>query len=144
MSDISQQIQNNKLSYILDCYTKILPKNSFPWIMLTLAAAAQFFAWFGGAYFFPGASMIKKILSSWGFALIQLAFLVPGINISVALLNYSESYLSIIFHVIGIIAFIVLNRYTLKSPFNKIHGIAFIFIIIGVIIAGYAEKSNKK
>jgi uncharacterized protein (DUF486 family) len=139
MSNITPQLNN-----ILNKYSNLLPRGSFPWVMLTLAAAAQFFAWFGGAYFFPGASMIKKILSSWGFALIQLAFLVPGINISVSLLNYSESYLSLIFHVIGIIAFVILNRYTLKSPFNKIHCIAFVFIIIGVIIAGYAEKSNKK
>jgi len=138
MSNITPQLNN-----ILKKYSNLLPRCSFPWVMLTIAAAAQFFAWFGGAYFFPNASMIKKILSSWGFALIQLAFLVPGINISVELLNYSESYLSIIFHVIGILAFIILNRFTLKSPFNKIHGIAFIFIIIGVIIASYAEKNNK-
>jgi uncharacterized protein (DUF486 family) len=132
------------LDNILNSYTKILPKNSFPWIMLTLAAAAQFFAWFGGPYFFPDSSMIKKILSSWGFALIQLIFLVPGINVSVKLLGYSESYLSLIFHAIGLGAFIVINRFTLKSEFNKKHALAFLFIIIGTIIAGYAEKDNNK
>lgn len=141
---INQDYNIESLNNILNCYTKIFPKNSFPWIMLSIAAAAQFFAWFGGPYFFPNASMTKKILSSWGFALIQLIFLVPGINISVKLLGYSESYLSIIFHVIGIIAFVILNRYTLKSEFNKKHAIAFLFIIIGTIIAGYAEKDIKK
>lgn len=132
------------LNNILTSYTKIFPKNSYPWIMLSIAAAAQFFAWFGGPYFFPEATMTKKILTSWGFALIQLIFLVPGINVSVKLLGYSESYLSIIFHVIGIMAFVVLNRYTLKSEFNKKHALAFLFIIIGTIIAGYADKEKEK
>ncbi len=138
MSPIENNI--NSLNNILTTYNKFFPKNTFPWIMLTFAGVAQFFAWFGGPYFFPKANMTKKILSSWGFALIQLMFLVPGINISVKLLGYSESYLSILFHVIGILAFVVLNKYTLKSEFNKKHMMAFIFIIIGTIIAGYAEK----
>ena len=137
-------VVNEQLNKLVNYYSKILPANSFPWVILSLAASAQFFAWFGGPYFFPDASMTKKILSSWGFALIQLIFLVPGINVSVKLLGYSESYLSIIFHVIGIIAFIVLNRYTLKSEFNKKHAIAFVFIIIGTIIAGYADKEKEK
>lgn len=141
---INQSYNIESLNNILTSYTKIFPKNSYPWIMLTLAAAAQFFAWFGGPYFFPDATMTKKILTSWGFALIQLIFLVPGINVSVKLLGYSESYLSIIFHVIGIIAFIVLNRYTLKSEFNKKHALAFVFIIIGTIIVGYADKEKEK
>lgn len=135
---------NNNLNNILDSYSKFFPKNSFPWVMLTVAATAQFFAWFGGPYFFPDASMIKKILSSWGFALIQLMFLVPGINISVKLLGYSESYLSLIFHAIGLGAFILINKFTLKSEFNNKHALAFILMIIAVIIAGYADTNKKE
>ena len=130
----------NELNKIINCYSKILPKSTFPWVMLTLAAAAQFFAWFGGPYLFPDGSMTKKILYSWGFAFIQLALLVPAINISVELLGYTESYLSLLFHAIGLTAFVVLNRFTLKSPFNKKHVIAFILMIIAVVIACRADK----
>ena len=141
---MSNTHNTESLNSILNLYTKFLPKNTYPWVMLTLAAAAQFFAWFGGAYFFPKASMKKKILSSWIFAFVQLAFLVPAICVSVGLLNYSESYLSVVFHAIGLIAFVIINKYTLKSPFNKKHAIAFILIIIAVVIAGCGETGDNK
>ena len=130
---------HNDLIKFTDYYKKILPINTFPWVVLALASIAQFFAWFGGKYLFPKATLMKRIFFLWLIALIEFMILIPGIGASTEVLGQSESYLAIIFHAFQLVIFFILNKYTIKAEFNKKHAIAFILMIISVLIAAKAK-----
>ena len=130
---------HNDLQKFTDFYKKILPINTFPWIVLGLASIAQFFAWFGGKYLFPKATLAHRIFFLWLIALIEFIILIPGIGASTEILGYSESYLAIIFHAFQLVIFYILNKYTIKSKFTKNHAIAFVLMIVSVIIAAKAK-----
>lgn len=140
---MTSHIINNQLNKIVDYYTKFLPRNSFPWVILFLAACAQFFAWYGAGYFFPNVSIQKRTLYSWLMAFVEFNILIPGIGASVTIIGQSETFLNILYHAFGLTAFFILNKITLKAPFNKRHLIAFILMISAVIIAATADKEIK-
>jgi uncharacterized protein (DUF486 family) len=116
-----------------------LPINTFPWVVLLLSAIAQFFAWFGGRYLFPKATLIKRVFYLWMIALIEFIILIPGIGASTEILGYSEAYLAIIFHAYQLVVFFILNKFTLKSEFNKKHAISFILMILSVMVVAHAK-----
>lgn len=120
-------------------YKEYLPINTFPWVILSLAAIAQFFAWFGGRYLFPKANLYKRVFYLWCIALIEFVILIPGIGASTEILGYSESYLAILFHAFQLVIFFILNKLTLKSEFNKKHMISFILMFLSVMIVAQAK-----
>jgi uncharacterized protein (DUF486 family) len=129
----------NDLLKFTDYYKKILPINTFPWVVLALASIAQFFAWFGGRYLFPTATLSRRVLFLWCIALVEFVILIPGIGASTEILGHSEAYLAIIFHAFQLVIFYILNKFTIKSEFNKKHAFAFILMILSVIIAAKAS-----
>lgn len=126
---------SSELIKITDIYNKYLPLKTFPWVILSAASIAQFFAWFGGRYLFPNSTLINRIFLLWLIAGIEFLILIPGIGASSEILGYSESFLAIIFHAFQLVIFYILNKMTLKAEFTKKHYIAFILMIISVIIA---------
>ena len=64
-----------QLNKLVNVYSSILPTNTFPWVMLTFVAIAQFFAWFGGRYLFPKVGLCKRIFLLWCIALLQFVIL---------------------------------------------------------------------
>lgn len=130
---------HNSLLEFTEIYKKYLPLNTFPWIVLLLASIAQFFAWFGGRYLFPKATLMKRVFYLWMIALIEFIILIPGIGASTEILGHSEAYLAIIFHAFQLVVFFILNRFTLKSEFNKKHAISFILMILSVMIVAKAN-----
>ena len=128
-----------QLNKLVNVYSSILPTNTFPWVMLTLAAIAQFFAWFGGRYLFPKAGLCKRIFLLWCIALIEFGILIPAIGASTEILGHSEAYLAILFHAFQLIVFFVLNRFTLKSSFTNKHMISFILMGCAILVATYAK-----
>lgn len=129
----------SQLNNLINIYSSVLPKNTFPWVMLTLAAIAQFFAWFGGRYLFPKAGLYKRIFYLWCIAFIEFGILIPGIGASTEILGHSEAYLAILFHAFQLIVFFVLNRLTLKSPFTNKHLLSFILMGCAILIATKAN-----
>jgi uncharacterized protein (DUF486 family) len=129
----------SELNKITNYYSKYLPLNTFPWVMLTLAAIAQFFAWFGGRYLFPKASLYKRIFYLWCIAFIEFGILIPAIGASTEILGHSEAYLAILFHAFQLVVFFVLNRFTLKSPFTTKHLLSFLLMGCAICVATYAK-----
>lgn len=129
----------NELNKFTIFYKEYLPINTFPWVILSLAAIAQFFAWFGGRYLFPKANLYKRVFYLWCIALIEFVILIPGIGASTEILGYSESYLAILFHAFQLVIFFILNKLTLKSEFNKKHMISFILMFLSVMIVAQAK-----
>ena len=125
----------SQLNKLVNVYSSILPTYTFPWIMLTLAAIAQFFAWFGGRYLFPKAGLCKRIFLLWCVALLQFVILIPTIGVSTEILGHSESFIVILFITFQLLIFIILNKFTLKSSFTKNHLISFILIMFAVILS---------
>jgi uncharacterized protein (DUF486 family) len=130
---------HNELNNFTEFYKKYLPINTFPWVILSLSAIAQFFAWFGGRYLFPKANLYKRIFYLWCIALIEFVILIPGIGASTEILGYTEAYLAIIFHAFQLVVFFILNKLTLKSEFNKKHMISFILMFLSVMIVAQAK-----
>lgn len=130
---------HNELYNFTEFYKKYLPINTFPWVILTLAAIAQFFAWFGGRYLFPKVNLYKRIFYLWCIAFIEFVILIPGIGASTEILGHSEAYLAILFHAFQLVVFFVLNKLTLKSEFNKKHMISFILMFLSVMIVAQAK-----
>ncbi|NCY24855.1 MAG: hypothetical protein EBX37_08295 [Alphaproteobacteria bacterium] len=130
---------HNELYHFTEFYKKYLPINTFPWIVLTLAAIAQFFAWFGGRYLFPKVNLYKRIFYLWCIAFIEFVILIPGIGASTEILGHSEAYLAIIFHAFQLVVFFILNKLTLKSEFNKKHMISFVLMFLSVMIVAKAK-----
>ncbi len=129
----------NELNGVFKYYNKYLPAYTFPWVVLSLASIAQFFAWFGGRYLFPQAKLTKRVIYLWLIALIEFVILIPGIGVSSEILGYSESYLAIIFHAFQLVIFYILNRYTLKAPFTNKHFLAFILMGASVMVVAKAH-----
>jgi len=129
----------NELNNLTEFYKKYLPINTFPWVMLSLASIAQFFAWWGGRYLFPNANLYTRVFLLWCVALIEFVILIPGIGASTEILGYSESYLAIIFKAFQLAIFFILNKLTLKSEFNKKHMLSFILMIMSVMIVAQTK-----
>lgn len=124
-----------QLKTILEKYSMFLPRASWPWVTMTLAAFCQFFAWFGGRYLFPTATLFPRIIYLWLIAFIEYFVLIPGIGASVEILKMSESTLAIIIHAIQLCVFFVINRYTLKAAFTVKHAIAFALMLVAIVVA---------
>ena len=50
---------------VVKTYSRFLPISTYPWVMLSIASCAVFFAWFGGTYLFPGLPMIQRMICQW-------------------------------------------------------------------------------
>jgi len=126
-----------QLKYIIDNYGKFLPISTYPWVMLSIAACAVFFAWFGGNYLFHDYPLIQRIIFSWFIASFEYTFLIPGIGGAVEVLGYSQNSISIIIHGLQLIAYFVLNLFTTEYKFTLRHIVAFIMMIIAMFLVAY-------
>lgn len=126
-----------QLQAVFSTYTKFLPASSWPWVVLTVAAMTQFFAWFGGSYLFPNASLVGRIFRLWMIAAIEYIVLIPGIGASVEILKISESTIAVLIHALQLIVFFIMNKFTIKATFTIKHAIAFALMIAAVFIAAF-------
>lgn len=129
MSAALQQLQS-----IIHAYKNILPISSFPWIPLTIAAVFQVFAWFGGI-FLSNYTLLPRVLILWLFALGEYTFMSPSMNASIEILNMTEPVLVVIYQVITLVVFIVINTLIFKKQFELKHAISFMLLALAVYIA---------
>jgi uncharacterized protein (DUF486 family) len=128
------------LKRIVDIYSTVLPKQTYPWVMLSIAACAVFFSWFGGNYLFHNYGLLPRMFFSWMITAFEYSFLLPGIGGSVEVLGYSQNSLAVIVHAIQLIAYIILNRFTTEYAFKWRHMVAFALIFVAVLLIAYEEK----
>jgi uncharacterized protein (DUF486 family) len=126
-----------QLRNIVGMFSKFLPTWLFPYVGFVLAGSIVFVAWFGGRMLFPGSSLLVRILGLWGIALLEYSILIPTIGGSVEVLKISESTLAVLIHAVQLIMFMILNRFTLKAPFQIKHAIAFALIIASIFVVVY-------
>jgi uncharacterized protein (DUF486 family) len=123
-----------QLSALLTLYTKILPVSTFPWIPLCVAAAFQVFAWFGGR-FLGDLTLIPRILVLWLFAFGEYSVMSPAMNASVELLNMTEPLLVVIYQVLTLVVFTIINTFIFKNPFKVKYIVSYILLSLAVYVA---------
>lgn len=126
-----------EFEYIINLYSKIAPKWTFPYIGFIIAGSIVFLGWFGGRILFPTYSLIPRILLSWTIALFEYIFLIITIGASVEVLNIPESTLAILIHAAQLGMFFLLNMLILKSEFTMKHGFAFILMIAAIFLVAF-------
>lgn len=133
MTEVIKTAAYSQLKTFVDFYKKILPIWTFPYVMLSFAAVFQVLAWFGGILF-PGLSLVPRVFTLWGFALVEYWIMSPTMSAAVELLGYSQSFLIILNHVIPFLIFIILNIFLFKSKFTERHAVAMLMVFGAVFL----------
>jgi uncharacterized protein (DUF486 family) len=123
-----------ELTTLVNLYQKVFPISTFPWIPLCVAAAFQVFAWFGGR-FLGGLTLLPRILVLWLFAFGEYAIMSPAMNASVELLKMTEPLLVVIYQVLTLVVFTVINTVVFKNPFRAKYIVSYIFLTLAVYVA---------
>jgi uncharacterized protein (DUF486 family) len=124
----------DELKRIVEAYSKIFPKETYPWVMLSAASCAVFFGWFGGKYLFGNYELLPRMVSQWSISLIEYTFLLPGIGGATEVLGYSQNSMAVIIHAIQLTAYFILNIFTTKIPFTWRHAVSFILMIVAILL----------
>lgn len=134
MQSIMQSAATPELTTLVNAYTKFFPISTFPWIPLCCAAVFQVFAWFGGR-FLGGLTLLPRILVLWLFAFGEYAIMSPSMNASVELFKMTEPFLVVIYQVLTLVVFTIINTLVFKNPFQFKYIVSYIFLSLAVYVA---------
>ena len=123
-----------QLRKLVELYSRFLPKSTFTYIPLVIAAFFQVFAWTSGSTFLKDYTLFPRILILWCFALGEYLFMSPTMNAAVEILGKSEAFLVVIYSIITQVVFVGVNTMIYKNPFEFKYVIAFTLIAIAVYI----------
>jgi uncharacterized protein (DUF486 family) len=115
-------------------YFRVLPSWTFPILPLAIAAAFQVFAWFGGTLL-SNLTAIPRVLVLWGFALGEYSFMSPAMNAAKEVLGMSESLLVVLYQVVTLVVFIIINTTVFKNPFEIKYLVSYSLLAAAVYVA---------
>ena len=115
-------------------YFKVMPSWTFPILPLVIAAAFQVFAWFGGTLL-TNLSAIPRVLALWGFALGEYSFMSPAMNAGVEVLGMSESLLVVLYQVVTLVVFTIINTTIFGNPFEMKYLVSYVLLSAAVYVA---------
>lgn len=130
----------SELKGLVDAYSQVLPRSTYPWVILTIAAGCVFFSWFGGNYLFHDTPLVHRMFYAWLFTAVEYAFLLPGIGGAVEVLGYSQNSLAVMIHALQLSMYMILNRLTTQYPFTWRHALAFPLMFVAVLLVAYDDK----
>lgn len=136
MSDIGMiSAATEQFKVMLKLYSSWLPIGTFPYIPLIIAACFQVFAWFGGR-FLGAYTLFPRVLILWLFALGEYLFMSPAMNASVELLGFKEPLLVVVYQVVTLVIFTLLNTLVFKNPFEFKYIVSY-FLLVGAVYVAY-------
>jgi uncharacterized protein (DUF486 family) len=124
-----------QLKSLLNLYTTILPIKSFPYVPLVIAAFFQVFAWTSGSTMLSGLTLIPRVLVLWLFAAGEYTFMSPAMNAGVEVLGMSEPVMVVIYQVVTLVVFLIVNTLVYKNPFKLKYLISFMLLAAAIYIA---------
>jgi uncharacterized protein len=124
----------DQLKTLVRLYSKVLPLWTFPWIPFVFAAFFQTMAWFGGR-FLVGYTLGPRILILWAIAFFEYCFMSTAMNASVEVLKNRETQLIVIYQVVTLVVFMIVNRFIFKNPFTWRHLLAYVLLAAAVYFA---------
>ncbi len=118
----------------LEHYFKVMPSWTFPILPLIIAAAFQVFAWFGGTML-SNLTAAPRVLALWGFALGEYSFMSPAMNAAKEVLGMSESLLVVLYQVVTLVVFTIINTTIFNNPFEMKYIVSYILLSAAVYVA---------
>ncbi len=125
----------DQLKWLITSYNKFLPTWTFPFLPLGIAAVFQTLAWLSGPILFKNFSLFPRILILWGMALGEYTAMSPTMNAAVEILGMSEPLLVVIYQVMTLIVFMVVDMFIFKKPFGLKYLVSFILLSLAVYVA---------
>jgi uncharacterized protein (DUF486 family) len=123
----------DQLSYLTKLYSKVFPIWTFPFIPLTIAAIFQSLAWISGPNLFQNFSLVPRLFIMWLLAGGEYLFMMPTMNAGIELFNMREPYLVVIYQVITLIVFMIIDIFVFKKEFHIKYLISFILLCLAVM-----------
>lgn len=124
-----------EMQHLINAYKSFLPLWSFPFLPLAIAAFFQSLAWLSGPILFHTFSLWPRLLILWLMAGGEYLFMSPTMNASVEILGMNEPALVVIYQIITLIVFMLVNLFVFKKPFALKYFISFILISMAFYIA---------
>jgi uncharacterized protein (DUF486 family) len=131
---LTKTASTNELKNLCNTYQNYFPTWTFPFIPLSIAAFFQSLAWLSGPNLFATTSLIPRLGIMWLLAGGEYLFMMPTMNAGIEIFGMSEPVLVVIYQVITIMIFILVNLFIFKKKLTLKHVIAFIFLILAVMI----------
>lgn len=125
----------NEMQRLISAYKSILPIWTFPFIPLAIAAFFQSLAWLSGPILFSNFSLWPRLLILWLMAGGEYFFMSPTMNASVEILGMKEPALVVIYQIITLIVFMVVNMFVFKKPFAFKYVISFVLLSMAFYVA---------
>lgn len=125
-----------QLERLVAAYTKVLPLRTFPLVPLMVAALFQVFAWTSGSTLLSNMRLVPRVLTLWLFAAGEYTFMSPAMNAGVEVLRMSESLLVVIYQVVTLVVFILVNTLVYKNPFKFKYVVSF-GLLAGAVYVAY-------
>lgn len=124
-----------EMQSLINAYKSIFPIWSFPFLPLAIAAFFQSLAWLSGPTLFTNFSLWPRLLILWLMAGGEYLFMSPAMNASVEILGMKEPALVVIYQIITLIVFMVVNMFVFKKPFAMKYLVSFIFLSLAFYVA---------
>ena len=124
-----------QLAKALGIYQRVLPLWTFPYLPFLIAGTFQVMAWVGGSTILSNLTLFPRILVLWFFALFEYLFSAPAINAGVEVLGRSESFLVVMYHIMTLVCFVLINTFVFKRPFGIKYLICFVLVAIATVVA---------
>ena len=119
---------------MLEQYFRVMPSWTFPILPLIIAAAFQVFAWFGGTLL-SNLTAVPRVLALWGFALGEYSFMSPAMNAAKEVLGMSESLLVVLYQVVTLVVFTIINTTIFNNPFEMKYIVSYVLLSAAVYVA---------
>jgi uncharacterized protein (DUF486 family) len=122
------------LNFLLKLYQNLFPLWTFPFIPLIFAAFFQSLAWMSGPNLFQSFSLIPRLGIMWLLAGGEYLFMMPTMNAGIEVLGMRESFLVVIYQVITLIVFMLVDLFIFKKEFKVKYLISFSLLALAVMV----------
>lgn len=122
------------LALLLKVYTQVLPRWTFPYVPFAFGAVAQILAWMSGRYM-VGIRLLPRVFYLWLIAFFEYSLVSPAMNASQEILGMSETVLIVLYQMITLLVFLVINKVLFKNRLAWNHYIAFALALGAVVFA---------
>jgi uncharacterized protein (DUF486 family) len=123
----------DQLAYLIKLYIKVFPIWTFPFIPLTIAAVFQSLAWMSGPNLFQNFSLVPRLFIMLLLASGEYLFMMPTMNAGIELFNMREPHMVVIYQVITLIVFMIIDLFVFKKEFHIKYLISFILLVLAIM-----------
>jgi uncharacterized protein (DUF486 family) len=133
-SNVHNSAAYEQYKQALTNYFRVMPSWTFPILPLVIAAGFQVFAWFGGTLL-SNLTAFPRVFALWGLALGEYSFMSPAMNAAKEVLGMSESLLIVLYQVVTLVVFTIINTTVFDNPFEMKYLVSYMLLSAAVYVA---------